>query len=486
MRAGRDSTSPSSRARLVVRMKPRVKVRSPDLPPSQARRTSIVTQLSHLARPDAAHQIKPLTSTLANPLTSTQAKPLTSTHLTLRPARTEARAAAEVTGHWGDISGIRPMEASRPLEAPRPRKGTVARARVKSPAVGKVGRRETFLVRDSSGGKSPRTRVTELWEQVKKKDAEIVNLTRKVNALQKTLGEKDKSLKDLEIKIPKMLTDLRKNLEEDEMKKRMNRDLRDTMKRNRNLSGNVKQVEDQLRLKEGKLKDTLEDKRKVEAELKVRQRESREAGQRAAGLERQLVEMERRVEVAEGGALERERRAGLEARCLRLVEENSLKEQRIEKMKEEVVHFSNEAAMKERQLEEERRRGVELQEVVVLQERRLGQQVGELEELRRSLESRRGNSTRCQEGGALQEDCSLALRHHVEDAGAAATPGGLTYLQDMEDMEDMEYTEDRTEEDSLAESSTYSAPSSGTVRSAASTQDGDTSSGCFIVSVNKA
>ena len=66
-------------------------------------------------------------------------------------------------------------------------------------------------------------------------------------------------------------------------------------------------------------------------------------------------------------------------------------------MKEEVVHFSNEAAMKERQLEGERRRGAELQEVVVLQERRLGQQVGELGELRRRLDT----STRCQAGGAL-------------------------------------------------------------------------------------
>ena len=53
----------------------------------------------------------------------------------------------------------------------------------------------------------------------------------------------------------------------------------------------------------------------------------------------------------------------------------------------------------------------------------------------------------------------------MENAGVAATPGGLTFLQDMEGDEDTEDRAEVTEEESLAESSTYSAPSSGTVRS---------------------
>ena len=59
--------------------------------------------------------------------------------------------------------------------------------------------------------------------QAKKKDTEIVNLTRRLNNIQKTLAEKEKSLKDLEVKIPKMLADLKRNLEMDEAKKKINR-----------------------------------------------------------------------------------------------------------------------------------------------------------------------------------------------------------------------------------------------------------------------
>ena len=51
---------------------------------------------------------------------------------------------------------------------------------------------------------------------------------RKLNATQKTLTEKEKLVKDLETKIPGMLADLKKNLEADEVKKRMNRDLKES------------------------------------------------------------------------------------------------------------------------------------------------------------------------------------------------------------------------------------------------------------------
>ena len=44
-----------------------------------------------------------------------------------------------------------------------------------------------------------------------------------LNNIQKTLAEKEKSLKDLEVKIPKMLADLKRNLEMDEAKKKINR-----------------------------------------------------------------------------------------------------------------------------------------------------------------------------------------------------------------------------------------------------------------------
>ena len=64
--------------------------------------------------------------------------------------------------------------------------------------------------------RSSRNRLEELELLVKKKDCEIVNLTRKLNGVQKTLTEKEKEIKGLEVKIPKMLADLKKSLLEDD------------------------------------------------------------------------------------------------------------------------------------------------------------------------------------------------------------------------------------------------------------------------------
>ena len=59
-----------------------------------------------------------------------------------------------------------------------------------------------------------------------------------------------------------MLADLKKSLLEDDSKKKANRDLKESLKRNRNLSGNMKHVEEQLKLKEVKSKEALENKKK--------------------------------------------------------------------------------------------------------------------------------------------------------------------------------------------------------------------------------
>ena len=64
-------------------------------------------------------------------------------------------------------------------------------------------------------------------------------------------------MKDLETKIPGMLADLKKNLEADEVKKRMNRDLKESVKRNKSLTDTKKQVEEQLKAKEEKYQSLL-------------------------------------------------------------------------------------------------------------------------------------------------------------------------------------------------------------------------------------
>ena len=205
-----------------------VQVKSPDLPPSQSRRVPLLKQL---------------TSTLTKPAT-----PPTF------PSSTRTRGKSIVTSRLSqqktvaDISGISPIKnssgpvlvAKQSRLPPQSVKKMVLRSKVKSPV--NITRRETFLVREVSGGKfslvkdssggkensrgrvkTPRTKMEELVMQAKRKDTDIVNLTRRLNNIQKTLAEKEKSLKDLEVKIPKMLADLKRNLEMDEAKKKINR-----------------------------------------------------------------------------------------------------------------------------------------------------------------------------------------------------------------------------------------------------------------------
>merc|ERR1712013_163028 len=149
----------------------------------------------------------------------------------------------------------------------------------------------------------------------KKKDAEIMRLTRKLNATQKTLTEKEKLVKDLETKIPGMLADLKKNLEADEVKKRMNRDLKESVKRNKSLTDTKKQVEEQLKAKEENYQSLLAVKKKGDALLKEKQKELKSQAQKILTMERTMLDLEKRLSLAIVDVeREKERRSNLEIR----------------------------------------------------------------------------------------------------------------------------------------------------------------------------
>lgn len=344
---GRASTA-AAPCRLSVRMKPQVKVKSPDVPPALSRRVPLVKQL---------------TSTL------TKAP---------APARRSAATRRSDVKPIGNLTIPEIFLNSSVAPVKEERKVTVPRSKVKSPINVKVVRREMGSGREVQRSRAPRSRVEELEQVVKRKDMEVMNLTRKINSLQKSLAEKEKAVKDLEVKIPNMLSDLKRNLEADEMKKRMNRDLRESVKRNRNLSGSMKQVEDQLKGKEDRLRIMSEEKKNLEIDLKDQQKENKEFTQKITNLEKRVVELQKKLScVTQEKEREREKRLSLEIRYNRVFDENNEKVEVIERLRGEVFHMTNVVTSREKEMMEEQRQNLELRKMLEGWERRV---TGELEE----------------------------------------------------------------------------------------------------------
>lgn len=196
-----------------------------------------------------------------------------------------------------------------------------------------------------------------------------MNLTRKLNGVQKTLTEKEKEIKGLELKIPKMLADLKKSLLEDDSKKKANRNLKESLKRNRNLSGNMKHVEEQLKLKEAKLKEARENKKKVDFKLKTLEKEWRESSQQISFLECRLIELQKKVSSAEMEVTkEKLRRNDLEERFHNQCDDNSVKDKLIIKLKTDVFHLGNVAASRENEMKIMQQQNLELQKVIQKQD----------------------------------------------------------------------------------------------------------------------
>ena len=352
----------TTNTRLSVRMKPQPKIKSPDL---------LKVRSCHVP--------------LLKQLTSTQTKPGSplSTNTSRLTSGTKCPSKSKTSRKLGDVSEISPIKEANWETG----KKTVPRSKVKSPInsvrgiVGKSGsiKKEMVVTKDmiyvgdeinsKKKSRSSRNRLEELELQVKKKDCEIVNLNRKLNGVQKSLTEKEKEIKGLEVKIPKMLADLKKSLLEDDSKKKANRDLKESLKRNRNLSGSMKHVEEQLKLKEAKLKEALENKKKVDFKLKTIEKECRESSQQISFLECRLIELQKKVSSAEIEVTkEKLRRNELEERFHNQCDENSVKDKIITKLKTDVFHLGNVAASRENEMKIMQQQNFELQNVIKKQD----------------------------------------------------------------------------------------------------------------------
>ena len=117
--------------------------------------------------------------------------------------------------------------------------------------------------------------------QLKKKESEILSLNRKVNNLQKTVMEKERTIKSHELKFPKMISELKRGLMEE---KKNNVELKETLKKFRQVTGDKKQMEEQMRIKDDKMKDLKSSRKLLVEELKAKETELNEFRNRLKSL----------------------------------------------------------------------------------------------------------------------------------------------------------------------------------------------------------
>ena len=169
-----------------------------------------------------------------------------------------------------DISGISPLVNDTrtgvlDITAKNETKKVVQRKQVRSPVISNKVQRKTNSVK-----------ADDFEKQLKKKHQEVLALNRKINKLEESLSEKNKIIKDLEIKFPKMLSEMSRGMGKDPDKLKVSIELKETIKRNRQLSGSHERNEKLLKVKDDKIKFATIERDKALDELKIKEREVRE------------------------------------------------------------------------------------------------------------------------------------------------------------------------------------------------------------------
>ena len=218
---------------------------------------------------------------------------------------------------------------------------TVQRKKIKSPVNKKALRRL-----------EPKSKIEEYESQLKKKSSEIFSLTRKVNVLQETLNDKNRLVRDLEMKFPKMLSELSRGLGKDPEKLKVSLELKETMKRNRQLSGNQKRNEDLLRNKEDKIKLLEKERDKALEELRAKEKESKDFKSRLVSAEQRVSLLAGKLDVRDSDLKKcKEKLEDLQYRYRVINEENFSKIIQLEKMSSEICALSECNEEKDNQIE---------------------------------------------------------------------------------------------------------------------------------------
>merc|ERR1719233_1555848 len=129
---------------------------------------------------------------------------------------------------------------------------------------------------------------------------------------------------------------------QDNSKKKVNLELKETIKRNRQLSGAQKQTEDQLRIKEDKLNQALEGRDVALDKLKIKEKESKEFLHRLSLLEKSAPELVLKLNEKESDLRRSvETVTNLEQRLKILTEDNTLKVRSIDQISNQLVDLNN-------------------------------------------------------------------------------------------------------------------------------------------------
>jgi len=337
---------PPQSKKLAVKMKTQLKVKSPEIFPKTTRKGTLINQMTSTtykrflatSNPASAPTSKQPLSVSENDISGISPIKTCDSHgslLSLTPKIVISLSSKQETRHSN--SKVSPKK--------------VLRSKVRSPV--NVKSRRTIGGRDakSSSKEISRVKFEELENQLGKKTSECLSMNRKINALQKTLTEKDQTIRDLEIKFPKMLSELKNGFGEDESKKRVNKELKETMKRNRQLSGAQKQTEDQLKIKDDKLKQALKAKDVALDELKVKEKESKEFLGRLSALEKSFPELVMKLSVKESDVRRsNEMVSNLEQRLKIVTDDNILKMRSIDQVSDQLVDLNNNVLEKEAEI----------------------------------------------------------------------------------------------------------------------------------------
>ena len=236
-----------------------------------------------------------------------------------------------------DISGISPLvNDSRtgllditPSVRKEARK-TVSRKHIKSP------------VNNNKVLRKPKsTRGEDLEKQLKKKNLEALALNRKINKLEESLNEKNKIIKDLEIKFPKMLSELSRGLGKDPDKLKVSIELKDTIKRNRQLSESQERNEKLLKIKDDKIKNVIHERDKALDEMRMKEREVRELRSSLQALEEKVPLLVTRLEDREQQVRKMiDENLELKFKLRTINEDNIVKTTELEKLASEMVDLN--------------------------------------------------------------------------------------------------------------------------------------------------
>jgi len=139
-----------------------------------------------------------------------------------------------------NLSGISPIQSPRPKNYACHKKRPGPKRRV----IFQDKKEEKQKMRDD---KTLRNQIVELEWRLKRQDSELAMNRVKINNMHTQIQEKDKHIRDLELRLPRVLADISRGVGSKEaLTRKNNRDMRESLKRNHHLTQQVKDLEQKL------------------------------------------------------------------------------------------------------------------------------------------------------------------------------------------------------------------------------------------------